>query len=134
MPRVYKYICNHCDYTFDIGTGDLIFVIDKEGKRTMGRSSWDFRTIEEIMRKSWNFNGEVTSDEYYALIKNKVGKIQMCVCLNCLELVYLVWDSEDRMCSKCKSTKVILIDDLVGKRCPNCDAGTVVKENFGISD
>ncbi len=109
MPRVYQYKCSHCDYVFDIGTGELTYGTDKEGKITVGKSAWDFT-------------------------ENKSRKLQVCVCLQCLELIYLIWVSDERVCAKCKSNDIIRIEDLVGSRCPNCDAGTVAKENFGISD
>lgn len=54
------------------------------------------------------------------------------ICLSCLHVFSL--DSESpKLCSKCKSSNISSVFEMVGQECPRCNSGIIEEKIVGIS-
>ena len=136
MPRIYKFECDTCGEIVDIGEGDRIYVIDKNGERIIGAHSMDFRFVKRVLRESWGYNGSfsIDSKEYTEILKEKTGKVHTCICRDCLKKFEIDVELDEFICPACNSENVCLIHDFVGNTCPKCKEGKIRKKSFGIVD
>ena len=64
--------------------------------------------------------------------EGRMGHYAAYLCLSCLEVFDLDSDAEKK-CTKCKSTNVKSVFDMVEKTCPKCKEGTIEAKQIGIT-
>ena len=137
MPRIDEYKCNKCGFALPEGWGYSFYVEDDKGDRIICPHPEERQYVEDVL-------GRNAPQE---LIRERTGFNSFCVCLDCLhqfqaDLGISGWspyedfkvpigarvrpEKDKRECPKCKSIRVKIELEMVGKVCPKCKEGIIV--------
>lgn len=140
MSNLYSCKCNKCDFETSVSSGGYMYVLDKNGKKVICPHPLEHHTIAEVLKISkddafaWlQRDYEKISEETKTLIEDKVGMNFQYICLDCLSESFLDPKREELKCTKCGSSNLKYVADLVNQKCPKCKEGTVEMINKGIS-
>jgi hypothetical protein len=132
MAIIKNIKCNECGFQLLWGSGAVTYVRLSPGfiRKLFGMKG------KKIFLKEPSGGGndiEVAGKDIATLIEE--GRIEhdsKYICLSCLHLFSL--DSESpKLCSKCKSSNVRSVFEMVGKKCPRCLSGIIEEKIVGIS-
>lgn len=113
---IYEVKCDNCDFHVNTGTGRLVYVTDDRGERIICPHPNEFSIIEEVL------GARARSERTH---KDRVGFLQVWVCLDCLSKSRLDLDKEEHRCGQCGSLRGKSDKELIDNTCPKCTKGTI---------
>ncbi|MHA1744801.1 MAG: hypothetical protein ACTSWW_02310 [Promethearchaeota archaeon] len=110
--------------------GGTCYVTDEKGKRIICPHPGEIFTITRVLK--YRLEDLPTDPDFQALLKERVGNLADCVCLDCINSFAIDLKRDPKNCSKCKSTNIIPVKDLNGKECPKCHNGIIHCHDTGM--
>ena len=112
---IYEVKCNACGFKLDTGTGGDMYVADDAGDRIICPHPSEFDTVEKVL-------GPNPAAE---LVQQRTGFLQAWFCQACRKVSRLDLQRDPRRCTHCGSEKGTPVNELIGKICPQCQAGSI---------
>jgi len=124
--------CNKCGFKLLWGTGVAPYVKKPAGplRKLLGMGGKKvFLTDPPSGNVSKEFGYKGLSD---LIEEGRMGHYAAYLCLACFKVCELDSDAEKK-CTKCKSTNIKSVFDMVKKPCPKCKEGTIEEKQIGIT-
>lgn len=153
--RIYVIECPECGLR--IRENRSMYVIDAAGRRTIcchpceGQTVWDVLKPElhwlqrnlhdspfslfdlyDIHRELSPLHRFLGFRDFQALVRERTGVYRNHYCSNCHKVVQRDPARDSLICPECSSTDIVYVEDLVGRQCPQCAAGTMVEKATGM--
>ncbi len=122
MPAINDFRCDRCEFSLPSGWGGDMYVTDEAGKRVVCPHPCEYAVVSEVLG----------ADAPPELVEQRTGFNSDGVCLDCLAQFSIDLDRDARACQKCKSARIATVQELVGKPCPKCKAGTIREIETGM--
>ena len=125
MPTLNDYKCDSCSFSTSGWEEGWVYVTDDLGKRIGCQHPGENETIAKVLRipkdDIWGFPYLKGPDpKWSALIKERVGILTNCICLDCGETRTLDVKRDTHVCTKYKSANIIPLEESDGQQCPKC--------------
>ena len=138
MPFLFEYKCDadECAFSISIWEGGALYVTDETGKRIICQHPGESHTIARVLKipeeKVMGFPYFRSDPDMQPLLKERMGVLTNCVCLDCSHSLSLDTDKDPKKCSKCKSTHIVPVKEMDGVACPKCHEGIIHCHDSGI--
>jgi hypothetical protein len=115
----------------------MMYVTDKKGKRIKCPHPGEYYKVAKVLKidESEIFGFpymRIPNPDLYPLLKERVGVISDCLCLDCTIISRFDYQRDERKCAECESSNILPVDNLEGMRCPKCKTGVFEYHSTGI--
>jgi hypothetical protein len=127
MAQQTTFTCLDCRFSVEDWSDGNPYIATPDGKRHYWHHPCEDYKIRKICKEYF----DVTSDE---LVNQVLQQLSGCefqfICSKCLKLSMLDEKTDERKCSNCGSTEILLTSELADKECPSCHKGKFDQGRF----